>query len=276
MKERSSRKGDSPSPGDILHRLNSPDAGPAWSVFIDRYSPLILKAARQFEYEQDRVRECFLFVCEKLYENNFQRLLKFNTEGKARFRTWLGSVVFNLCVDWHRSEFGRVELLPAIGALPAFDQAVYRLHFERGMDRDTCFRNLREEFPDLTQKQMADAMARVHQVLTPRQRWRMGVRNHALKRRTGTSKDVVHIADSAEGPEDRAGREQQARQIARALAQLPAEKRLAIQLRFEQGLTLKKVAELMNLGDPFRARRKIQAALDELSQLLPEVQSKKF
>jgi hypothetical protein len=26
---------------DLLHRLNSTDAGTAWAMFVDRYSPLI-------------------------------------------------------------------------------------------------------------------------------------------------------------------------------------------------------------------------------------------
>lgn len=110
---------------DILHRLNSSDAGPAWAEFLDHYSGLIMKTARQFEYRQGRGNECFLFVCEKLVDDGFRRLLKYNTSSPCMFRSWLGAVVFNLCVDWHRHEYGRATMLPAISALPAFDQTVY-------------------------------------------------------------------------------------------------------------------------------------------------------
>ena len=104
---------------DLLRRLRSADAGAAWVEFLDLYAPLIMNTAGQFEYEQDRISECFLYACAQLNDNGFRRLLKFNTTGKATFRTWLGSVVFNLCVDWHRREYGRASLLPAISALPA-------------------------------------------------------------------------------------------------------------------------------------------------------------
>ena len=128
---------------DLLRRLRSADAGAAWAEFLDLYAPLIINIAGQFEYEQDRISECFLYACAQLNDNGFRRLLKFNTAGEAAFRTWLGSVVFNLCVDWHRREYGRASLLPAISALPAFDQSVYRMVIEQGMDKETCFQSLR-------------------------------------------------------------------------------------------------------------------------------------
>jgi hypothetical protein len=68
-----------PSPRDLLYRLNSADAGAAWAEFVDYFAPLIMNTAKQFEYEQDRINECFIFACEKLCDDGFKRLLKFNT-----------------------------------------------------------------------------------------------------------------------------------------------------------------------------------------------------
>ena len=42
---------------DILHGLNSGDAGAAWAEFVERFAPLIQQAVNQFEYEQD-LAEC--------------------------------------------------------------------------------------------------------------------------------------------------------------------------------------------------------------------------
>ena len=69
---------------NLLRRLKSADTGPAWVEFLDLYAPLIMQAASQFEYEQDRVNDCFLYVCEQLNDNDFRRLLKFNAAGKNR------------------------------------------------------------------------------------------------------------------------------------------------------------------------------------------------
>jgi RNA polymerase sigma factor (sigma-70 family) len=259
----------------ILHRLNSGDSGAAWAAFIERYSPVIMRVLRQFEFEQERQDDCFLHLCEKLCENNFQRLLKFNTNGPARFDTWLGSVLYNLCVDWHRKEYGRAVMLPAISALPMFDQAVYRLYFERAMDRESCRRALREEFPGLTAGQLSDSISRVHQLLTPRQRWRIAMGYHGRAAAFASDRNVHYLAHPEEGPESKASREQRRRLVQDALMTLAPTQRLLVQLRYEQGLTLKKIAELMGLADPFRARREIQAALDQLAAALPDLDSER-
>ena len=86
----------------LLYRLNSADAGSAWAEFIDRFAPLLMSVVCQFEYGQERSNECFLYVCEELCDQQFHRLKKFKSAGKASFDTWLGTVAINLCIDWHR------------------------------------------------------------------------------------------------------------------------------------------------------------------------------
>jgi len=250
---------------DLLHRLNSTDSGAAWAEFIDRYAPQIMKLVYQFEYKQIRGSECFLYVCERLCDHRFRRLQKFNVHGKASFQTWLGVVVFNLCVDWHRREFGRVQMLPAISALPAFDRKVYQLSFEQVMPLETCFQTLRADFPDLTRQQLSSAIGRVYNVLTPRQRWQINLRIRQRK----PGKIDPHLLPSLEcGPEDCARSRQESEDLQLAMGKLSQDQRLLLQLRFRQGLTLKKIAEIMQLGDPFRARRKLQTTLDLLSEYI--------
>ena len=161
----------------LLRLLKSADAGPVWTEFLHRYASFIMKTASQFEYEQERKNDCFLYVSEKLAEGGFKRLLKYDSGRGANFRTWLTTVIFNLCVDWHRKEFGRAILLPAISALPAFDQLVYRYCMEYGMASHDCLQAVRTEFPDVTRQQISQAMSRIHSVLTPRQRWQISVRH---------------------------------------------------------------------------------------------------
>ena len=266
--DRPDRKQSDESVAQLLHRLGSHDAGAAWLEFLDLYAPLIMYTASQFEYEQSRINECFIYACEQLNDNGFRRLLKFNTGGQARFRTWLGSVVFNLCADWHRREYGRVTLLPAISALPAFDQAVYRLVIEQGMNREACFQYLRADFPDLTRDLVTRAVARIYELLTPRQRWQICVRNRG--RRQGWSEFgqefIEELPDPAMGPELEAQRHQEIEALQVALSRLPAEQRLLLRLRFQQGLKLRKIAQLQCNGDTNVAWRRIQAAMRALSK----------
>lgn len=229
-----------------------------------------MKTVSQFEYRQGRTSECFLFVCEQLNDDGFHRLLKFNTHGKARFRTWLGAVVFNLCVDWHRREFGRVTLLPAISALPAFDQAVYRLVIEQETSKEEAFQTLRADFPDLSRELLGKSVTRIYSVLTPRQRWQISVRKKRLKSVSGNpvrlQPDRIH--DSQPGPDTLAQKHRELNDLKSAISTLPAEHRLLVYLRFQQGLSLKKIAELADLGDSNHAWRQLQAALKALSRQL--------
>ncbi|HEY5655346.1 MAG TPA: sigma-70 family RNA polymerase sigma factor [Woeseiaceae bacterium] len=255
---------------DLLRRLRSADAGSAWAEFLDRYASLIMNTASQFEYEQDRISECFLYACAQLNDNGFRRLLKFNTAGEAAFRTWLGSVVFNLCVDWHRREYGRASLLPAISALPAFDQSVYRMVIEQGMGKETCFQSLKADFPDLTRELVAKAAARVYALLTPRQRWQISVRNRGCKPAYGDPVQgrIDRLPDPAGGPEQEAQRQQELESLQIAIARLPADQRLLLRLRFQEGLTLRKIAQLKYHGDTNATWRGVEAAVDALFQRL--------
>lgn len=254
----------------LLRGLSSPDPGPAWVEFLEIYAPLIMSVVREFEYEQDRATDCFLYVCEQLNDGGFRRLLKFNTAGRACFRTWLGTVVFNLCVDWHRREYGRVTLLPAIAALPAFDQSVYRLVIEQGMGKESCFQSLRADFPDLTRDLVANAVIRVYSLLTERQRWQIRVNNRrrAKAQRPSPTERLDQLPDPAIGPEAEAERQQQLDALNRALARLPADQRLLLRLRYQEGLTLKQIARLKHSGDTNRAWREIQAATAALIRVL--------
>jgi len=251
---------------DLLRRLRSADAGAAWIEFLDGYAPLIMHIAGQFEYEQDRINECFLYACEQLNDDGFRRLLKFNMAGRAQFHTWLGTVVFNLCVDWHRREYGRATLLPAIAALPAFDLMVYRMVIEQGMDKEASFQVLRADFPDLTRDLLANAVARVYSLLTPRQRWQINVRNRrgGLAHGDPAQSRIERLPDPAGGPEEETQKQQELQILQMALSRLPARQRLLLRLRFQEGLTLKKIAQLKYHGDTNVTWRHVQAAVDAL------------
>jgi len=252
----------------LLQGLSSNDPGPAWIEFLDQHSTLIMHTATQFEYTRDHATECYLYVCDQLRRDGFRRLLKFNTSGRATFRTWLGAVVFNLCVDWHRHEYGRVTLLPAVSALPAFDRAVYRIVVELGQDKESCFQTLRTDFPDLTRDLVERSVLRVYSLLTPQQRWQVLVRNRRKSLARGHSPDnpIEHLPDPGSSPEEQAQKQQDLENLQRAMSRLPAPQRLLIRLRFQEGVSLEKIAEMTKLGDTNRAWRHLQAALKALVQ----------
>jgi RNA polymerase sigma factor (sigma-70 family) len=244
---------------------------------MDAYAGLIMRTVVQFEYEQDRGNDCFLYVCEKLYEDQFRRLLTFNTASKSSFSSWLSTVVFNLCIDWHRKEFGRARMLPAIAALPVFDQRVYQCCYEEQMSAEECYEMLRSEIPGLALKQIPDALGRIHALLTPRQRWQLSVRLRGRSRGRGTSPDgsLARIPDPAPAPELQARLEEEAEALQSAMARLAVEQRVLLHLRFREGLTYEQIARTEQLGDAHRARRQVQSALVALRAELQRLSDRK-
>src|SRR5262245_44785800 len=84
----------------------------AWALFIERYRRLILSVIRRTVYEHDAALDAFAHVCEALAADNLARLKRFNDDAshKARFSTWLVTVVHHQTIDWVRQQDGRRRL----------------------------------------------------------------------------------------------------------------------------------------------------------------------
>jgi RNA polymerase sigma factor (sigma-70 family) len=260
----------------LLNRLGRQDSGSAWEEFLRLYVALIMNSVRRFEFREARQNDCFLYVCEKLSEKEFRRLRSYKLHRGVRFATWLSAVVFNLCVDWHRKEFGRARLLPAISALPAFDQLVYRYHFEKGMPASESLQALREDFPEADQAMLTQAMARIHQLMTPRQRWQAGVRLRRWRRQDNSgSRGVDDLPSPLLDPFATVSNQQEIERLDLVMRQLPRKERLMLQLRYQEGLTLRQVADHFDLEDTNRAWRCVQEALKKLSLAYSQKESAK-
>jgi RNA polymerase sigma factor (sigma-70 family) len=260
---------------DLLAGLASGNPDIAWRGFLQRYSPTILHIVRRYEHDPQRVTECFDHVCEGLSDHGFRRLLGFQQDGPAQFRTWLMAVIANLCVDWRRRQRGRFRPVRAVAHLPELEQLVYRHLYAHGLPRAECLRRLRLRFPDLTDQQLSDINARLFSLLSPQQRWQLGMRIATTGPQGETmtldiNDDSIQFEDANAGPEEVVEDEQQFERLTAALAKLPSHPRLLLRLRYEQDLTLAEVARLTGLQDPFRAKRQIQAALAALTEIMTQ------
>jgi len=254
---------------ELIERLSSAAGGSAWSEFLDRYSSLIRHVVRRHQDGYEQATECFDYVCGALSDNRFHRLRSFRPDGPARFSTWLRAVVSNLCHDWRRTQRGRVRPFRAVSRLPPLDQAVYQYVYVRGMSRAECLESLVPQFPGLTPEAVAQISARLFSLLTPQQRWQLSNRTHSGNRSAvGIASGDDDQASAEPGPDDLVGELQERQQVQDALRLLSPDQRLLLRLRYEQGLTLAEVARLTNQPDPFRANRRIQAALDALAALM--------
>lgn len=264
---------DGPETTRLLQRLASPEPQEAWEQFLNDYSRLIHQVIQAFERETDRAGDCFLFVCEKLCEDQFRRLRRFKPGGSARFSTWLRVVVRNLCLDWHRKAFGRQQVFQTIAKLAPLDQEVFRIVYHQNLTAEDCYFRLAGRHPGLTRHDVEDSLSRIRQKLTPRQLWllqagrpRFGSLEVAPEDEPGGSQPLVK--DPGPGPEELAVAKEKQAALQRALGTLEASERLLLKLRFDQDMTLQGIARLLGLKDAQTADRRVRDILQKLRKKL--------
>jgi RNA polymerase sigma factor (sigma-70 family) len=266
---------ENPPIARILERLVSQEFQQAWTEFLESYSLHILQTVRLFERDADPVADCFLFVCEALTEKGFRRLRSFKLDGSAQFTTWLRVVVRNLCLDWHRKEFGRHRVFQSIARLGTLDQEIFRCVYEQGLSQDESLNFLRANHPQLTLAEFDAGMGRVRGALTDRQIWLAGARRQTplpLERdpEAGPEELIPEPIDPAPNIESMLVMNEQRAALERALGRLAKPERLLIKLRFEQGLTLQEIAPLMGLKDAQTVDRRQRDIVEKLRKELAD------
>src|SRR5882724_1902058 len=194
---------------NILQKLRSRDPHEAWTELLEEYSALIFQVSRYFEKDLGRASDCFQFVCEKLSEDRFRRLLRFKPEGSASFSTWLRAVVRNPCLDWRRKEYGRPRRFRSISRLSGFDQEVFSCVYERGVSAEEALQLLQSKFLDVTSERVAESRERIERELTTKQRWLLSVRSKRRPQEANTTFEEagaapLEIADPRPDPETQA------------------------------------------------------------------------
>ncbi len=256
---------------EFLVGLSSRRPDCAWDKFLNDYSPLILHIARRYENDDDRVMNCYVFVCEKLSDNHFRRLLKFKPEGPAKFRTWLTTVVGNLCIDWRRKQYGRQRPFRAIAKLPELEQLVFHHLYKVGLTRLECLRALPSQYSNITGQQIAEINSRIHSLLSSRQRWRLAA---GIREIGSLDESVTNDRTSPQDVEPRlqidalVQAEQDREKLEKAMINLSPNERLLLRLRYLHDLTLDEVASVMKLNDTNQAHRQIEAAAAKLAKYM--------
>jgi RNA polymerase sigma factor (sigma-70 family) len=192
-------------------------------------------------------------------------LKAFDPDGPAKFRTWLTVVTANLCKDWRRSVIGRRRLPESIRQLPEMDRLIFECFYRQGMTHGECLHVLKSRFTKITLDQISDTNARLHSILSSNQRWQLSVKR-------GESQSIddskVEIEANECDPEVLVQSMAERLLLEKAMARLEPQQRLLLQLRYQQDLTLKEVARLTGLADPFKARRQIDTALAALARAM--------
>lgn len=95
--------------------LAAGDPAGAWDLFIARYRPLIVAVIGRTVDDDDDISDVFAEVCADLSRNDLERISRHKDSGKARFSTWLVTVVHHRTIDWIRHRDGRRRIVEPTG-----------------------------------------------------------------------------------------------------------------------------------------------------------------
>jgi len=237
---------------------------PRWEDFLSAYADLIFRVVRLFADGYDDRMELFLFICERLREQDMKRVRSFRRRPDAPclFSTYLSVVIRNLSVDFLRSRQGRYRPFASVTGLETADRLLFEYHVRDGRPLEEA-RNLlmTRHGIQMSESEASDRAGRVGAALSPSQRWRLVSR--LIERRLPMTIDpVFDVASShsdrhgesrpvplagTDDPEEPIRTRQAEGALREILRDLPPRQRLALTLRYRDGLPATEVARLMDI-----------------------------
>ncbi len=243
----------------------------AWPIFIERYANYIFSVLRSCGFDYDQAMDRFVYVCEKLSENDCHRLKNVRYAGSfGELKPWLRQVINRLSINWAWSESGRKRLLKPIQKMAKHEQRVFELYFWQGLSPVAIEERLQlEHFQDINLTSVFAALDRIHAELSEKKIWRL-VRNLLRAQRMVVLEDIeaeggatLESAEMGPNPEELFVREEQAQQIRNALAGLSTREALMIQLRYDDAASVAEIAAIVKLTVS-EVRKDLQLALTKL------------
>jgi len=233
------------------------DPEAAWRRFQELYLPVIYEVIRLFADTYDQRMDLFVFVSERLKADGMRRVraYTFRPETPCAFRSYLAVVVRNLALDFIRASHGRYRPFKQVVGLSETDRLIFEYHLR---DRRTLVEvaHLLEARHGirLDSGELKRRSARIEDALSPSQRWRLLARVWAFRRPRAV--DPVEAANPASGgrlplrserksPEALLGSKSARDALRQALDGLGPRKRLALTLRYKDGLKVREVARVM-------------------------------
>jgi len=195
----------------------------AWDLFSERYRGLMLATIRRLVRDDDDVMDVFSSACQALVTNDFARLRRYAAQEsqRASAATWTVAVVRNLTIDWLREQDGR-QRRTVPDNLSALQREIYRAICLDGLSRVEAHGTIS------ARSSSGLTFGEFLREVTATQRAAPCADEFAGRR-------SAHVPLSDELPGavaslDPAEAEELARRIADALAEQPADVRLAVEL----------------------------------------------
>ena len=238
-----------------------PDA--AWDLFLDRYRRLIFAAIRHYAQDYDDVMDVFARVCEALREDDLRRLRTYaaQPDHRARFSTWLVTVVRHLTVDWFRHRDGRRRLSTVAEGLPPLRRRIFEHVFLDQRSHIEAYELIRaREAPTLSYKEFLGELRATYGAVTD------GRRGRVLRELGGpTPPEAMGETLPAEDAADAR------RQLDHALGSLDEEDRVVLHLYVVEELPAADVARILGLPNAKAVHNRAYRALATVRARLAQV-----
>jgi RNA polymerase sigma factor (sigma-70 family) len=238
----------------------------AWDLFLDRYRRLIFAAIRHYAQDYDDVMDIFARACEALREDGLRRLRAYTeqTDHRARFSTWLVTVVRHLAVDWFRHRDGRRRLSAVAEGLPPLRRRIFEHVFLDQRSHIEAYELIRgADAPTLTFREFLAELRSTYQAVST------GRRGQILRDLAPVSEAIENLPADPVGPSATGVRELSG-MMERALNALATDDRLIVELYFVEELpadTLAKVLGLPNAKAVYnRAYRALALVREQLQR----------
>jgi RNA polymerase sigma factor (sigma-70 family) len=236
------------------------DVAAAWDRFLSRYRRLIFAAIRHYVQDYDDVMDVFARVCEALREDDFRRLRAYHaqTSHRARFSTWLVTVVRNLTIDWFRQKEGR-RRLPAIAErLPPRQRRIFEHVYMDGHSHVEAYELIRSR--DEGDLSFGEFLRELHAMYRAVKEGRRGSLLRELHRMPPVDPPAV--------PTSVLEAEERREIVSQALASLGPEDRVAVELYVLEELPAADVARIVGLPNAKAVYNRVYRALAGLREHL--------
>jgi len=239
----------------VLRRVAEQPAA-AWDEFLERFAPTVFRVVCVFFDSYDRRMDLFVFVCQKLREDGMKRVrsYRYRPDAPCTFRSYLAVVVRNLALDFVRASEGRYRPFRFLDRLDETDRRIfeYNLRDRRPLEEVGRLLDGRHGI-QIDAAELKRRSGRIEDAMSPNQRWRLLSRFWArrpplhidpVKDSAGTEA-TVPIRSELPDPATALDSKTAGEEMRRALERLEPRKRLALVLRYRDGLRVREAARVL-------------------------------
>src|SRR2546422_4971285 len=234
-----------PAVDDWVAELQEGRSDAAWDLFLDRYRRLIFAAIRHYAQDYDDVMDVFARACEALRADDLRRLRSWveEPEHRARFSTWLVTVVRHLTVDWFRHRDGRRRLSVVAEGLPLLRRRIFEHVFLDQRSHIEAYELIHAaEVPTLTFREFLSELRATYQAVSA------GRRGQVLRDLAPAPDALENLSADPTGPSPTAAAEQ-SQLMEQALSTLSPDDRLILEFYVLEELPAETVAKVLGLAN---------------------------